>query len=82
MTTENQDQKDEMSFEDAIAELGSLVSRLEAGELPLEESIAAYQKGVELVQLCTSRLEKVENQIKILDKELLKPFSSDKSDIE
>lgn len=48
----------------------------------LEESIAAYKKGVELVQLCTSRLEKVENQIKILDKELLKPFSSDKSDIE
>ncbi|ARQ45042.1 exodeoxyribonuclease VII small subunit [Oxalobacter formigenes] len=82
MTTEDQERKDEMSFEDAIAELGSLVSRLEAGELPLEESIAAYKKGVELVQLCTSRLEKVENQIKILDKELLKPFSSDKSDIE
>ena len=82
MTTENQDQKDNMSFEEAIAELGSLVSRLEAGELPLEESIAAYKKGVELVQLCTSRLEKVENQIKILDKELLKPFSPDKSDIE
>ena len=71
MTTENQDKKDDMSFEDAIA-----------GELPLEESIAAYKKGVELVQLCTSRLEKVENQIKILDKELLKPFSNDKSDNE
>ena len=51
MTTEDQERKDEMSFEDAIAELGSLVSRLEAGELPLEESIAAYKKGVELVQL-------------------------------
>ena len=37
MTTEDQERKDEMSFEDAIAELGSLVSRLEAGELPLEE---------------------------------------------
>ena len=82
MPTENQDQKDKLSFEEAIAELGSLVSRLEAGELPLEESIAAYKKGVELIQLCTSRLEKVENQIKILDKELLKPFSPDKSDIE
>ena len=77
MTTENQVRKDDMSFEDAIAELGSLVSRLEAGEL-----IVAYKRGVELVQLCTSRLEKVENQIRILDKELLKPFSSDKSDIE
>ena len=82
MTTENQDQKVDMSFEEAIAELGSLVSRLEAGELPLEDSIAAYKKGVELVQLCTSRLEKVENQIKILDKELLKPFSPDKNDTE
>ena len=82
MTTENQEKKDDLSFEEAIAELGSLVSRLEAGELPLEDSIAAYKKGVELVQLCTSRLEKVENQIKILDKELLKPFSPDKSDTE
>ena len=65
------------SFESAMTELGRLVMRLEEGELPLEASIAAYQRGVELVQYCTAQLEKVDRQIEVLDKEMLKPFQPD-----
>lgn len=65
------------SFEDAMTELGQLVAQLEAGELPLETSIAAYRRGAELVKYCAAQLEKVENQVKVLDEEMLKPFQAD-----
>ena len=65
------------SFESAMAELSRLVAQLEEGELPLEASITAYQRGVELVRYCTAQLEKVDRQIEILDKEMLKPFEPD-----
>ena len=38
------------SFEDAMAELEQLVDRMEAGELPLEATLAAYKRGAELVK--------------------------------
>jgi exodeoxyribonuclease VII small subunit len=65
------------SFEAAMAELRQLVTRVEAGELPLDESVAAYQRGTELVKYCASQLETVEAQIKILEGEMLKPFSEE-----
>ena len=65
------------SFEEAMAELGQLVAQLEAGEMPLEASVAAYKRGTELVRYCTAQLEKVENQVKVLDEEMLKPFGID-----
>lgn len=74
MPNDNHDKKD-LSFEQALAELGQLVTKLEAGELSLESSIDAYRKGVELVRFCTAQLDKVEKQIQILDGELLKPFT-------
>ncbi|MDL2284774.1 exodeoxyribonuclease VII small subunit [Oxalobacter sp. OttesenSCG-928-P03] len=65
------------SFESAMSELNRLVAQLEEGELPLEASITAYQRGVELVKYCTAQLEKVDRQIEILDREMLKPFQTD-----
>jgi exodeoxyribonuclease VII small subunit len=65
------------SFEDAMAELERLVEQMEAGELPLEASVAAYKRGSELVKYCTGQLEKVENQVKVLEGDMLKPFSAD-----
>lgn len=65
------------SFEEAMAELGKLVAQMEAGELPLEASIAAYRRGAELVRYCAKQLEKVEQQVKVLDEEMLKPFTAD-----
>jgi exodeoxyribonuclease VII small subunit len=65
------------SFEEAMEELEKLVSQMEAGELPLEASVAAYKRGSELVKYCSVQLDKVDSQIKILEGEMLKPFTAD-----
>ena len=65
------------SFEEAMAELEQLVARMEAGELPLEASVAAYKRGSELVKFCAGQLDKVESQVKVLEGEMLKPFAPD-----
>jgi exodeoxyribonuclease VII small subunit len=62
------------NFEEAMAELQQLVNQMEAGELALEESIAAYKRGSELVKYCVAQLDKVESQVKVLEGEMLKPF--------
>ncbi|MFM8467673.1 MAG: exodeoxyribonuclease VII small subunit [Oxalobacteraceae bacterium] len=65
------------SFEDAMAELEQLVAKMESGELPLEASVAAYQRGSELVKYCAAQLERVERQVKVLEGDMLKPFATD-----
>lgn len=65
------------SFEAAMSELADLVSQMEAGELPLEASVTAYKRGSELIKYCAGQLDKVENQVKILEADMLKPFSAD-----
>jgi exodeoxyribonuclease VII small subunit len=68
------------SFEEAMAELEQLVARMEAGELPLEASVAAYKRGSELVRYCAGQLDRVEAQVKVLEGEMLKPFASTDAD--
>jgi exodeoxyribonuclease VII small subunit len=63
------------SFEEAMAELAQLVTQMEAGQLPLEASVAAYARGSELVKYCAGQLDKVESQVKVLEGDLLKPFA-------
>jgi exodeoxyribonuclease VII small subunit len=53
-------------FEAAIAELDSIVKRLEEGDLPLEQSLALYERGVQLSRFCHARLEEAERRIEIL----------------
>jgi exodeoxyribonuclease VII small subunit len=65
------------SFEEAMAELEELVARMEAGELPLEASVAAYKRGSDLVKYCAAQLDKVESQVKVLEGEMLKPLAND-----
>ncbi|MDR3481012.1 MAG: exodeoxyribonuclease VII small subunit [Burkholderiaceae bacterium] len=65
------------SFEEAMAELQQLVTQMEAGELALEASIAAYKRGSELVKYCLAQLDKVDSQVKILEGDMLKPFVAD-----
>jgi exodeoxyribonuclease VII small subunit len=55
---------------------------MEGGQLPLEASVAAYARGSELVRYCAAQLEKVEAQVKVLEGEMLKPFSTDGGDDE
>jgi exodeoxyribonuclease VII small subunit len=52
-----------MSFEVALAELESIVERLERGQLDLEESIRAYERGTELKRHCEARLKEAELRV-------------------
>jgi exodeoxyribonuclease VII small subunit len=61
------------SYEAALAELDALVARMEGGSLSLEESLAAYRRGAVLVKFCQQQLEKVEQQVRVLDGETLRP---------
>ena len=63
------------SYEDALAELEQLVSRLESGQLPLDQLLSGYQRGAVLLAFCQERLQAVEDQIKVLDEGTLKPWS-------
>lgn len=62
------------SYEAALEELEQLVVRLDAGQLPLDQLLTQYQRGAELLAFCRSRLEAVENQIKVLEGDELKPW--------
>ena len=65
------------SYEAALAELDQLVSRIESGQLPLEQLLAGYQRGAELLQFCRDKLQAVENQVKVLDQGVLKPWTQE-----
>jgi len=54
-------------FEGAIAELESIVKKLEEGDLPLEQSLVLYERGVQLSRFCHARLEEAERRIEILN---------------
>lgn len=62
------------SFEQAMTELEGLVQSIEGGALPLEQSLAAYRRGAELVAYCRKALADVQQQVKILEGDLLKSF--------
>lgn len=54
---------DEMSFEDAMQELESVVGKLERGEVPLEDSIALYERGAALKARCETKLKEAEEKV-------------------
>lgn len=64
-----------LSFEAALAELEKVVADMETGKLSLEESLAAYQRGAELLQQCRGRLEDAQQQVRVLENGALKNFS-------
>ncbi|MDF3836609.1 exodeoxyribonuclease VII small subunit [Cupriavidus basilensis] len=65
------------SYEAAMAELEGLVASMEGGALPLEDSLAAYKRGAELVRYCQQMLERVEQQVKVLEGDVLKPVTAE-----
>jgi exodeoxyribonuclease VII small subunit len=62
-------------FEAALAQLEALVGQMENGALSLDESLAAYEKGVELARICQQRLDAAEQQVRVLQGNLLKPLA-------
>jgi len=63
-------------YEQAMQELEALVQRMETGDLPLDQLLASYERGAALLQVCRDKLEAVENQIKVLDNGVLKPWKN------
>jgi exodeoxyribonuclease VII small subunit len=66
------------SFEEALAELEQMVERMEQGNLPLEESLKLFERGIELTRTCQKALQEAEQKVQILLEEnslpTLKPF--------
>jgi exodeoxyribonuclease VII small subunit len=62
------------SYEEALGELEQLVGKMESGALPLDQLLASYQRGAQLLKFCRSRLEAVEQQVKLLEDGQLKPW--------
>ena len=54
------------SFEEALKQLTALVEKLESGQLPLEESVAAFESGVQLSRRCEMLLDHAEQRLQIL----------------
>ena len=60
-----------ISFEEALKELESIVQKLESGQVKLEEAVAAYEKGVQMQKICEEKLKEAQMKVEklILDKE-------------
>ncbi len=70
----------EPTFEEALAQLETVVARLEGSDLPLEEALRAFEDGVRLARLCAARLEDAEQRVRLLTRapdgtELEVPFT-------
>ncbi len=61
-------EKNEIKFEDALNRLEQIVSKLESGQMPLEESMAAFEEGMKLKKLCEDKLGAAEKKIEKLVK--------------
>lgn len=55
-----------LSYEEALEKVRTIVQELEAGELPLEDSIKAYTEGLKLLKVCYDKLNKVEKKLEEL----------------
>ncbi len=65
------------TFEEAIKRLETLTQAMQNSEMPLEEALAAYQEGNELVKYCQTKLAEVEQKLQVLDADSLKELTLD-----
>ena len=56
----------DIPFEEALAQLETLVERMESGELSLEESLASFERGIALTRNCQQALDEAEQKVSIL----------------
>lgn len=80
MPVTKENKAEELSFEQAMDKLETIVSKLESGDIPLEQAIDLFQEGMRLSQLCSGKLENVERKIEMLIEEngtyTKKPFTA------
>ena len=75
-------EKKDKKFDQGMAELEAIVARLEAGELPLEDALAAFEAGVALVRVLHQRLTEAEARVELLTRDAngklqLQPMNQD-----
>ncbi|MDQ1327976.1 MAG: exodeoxyribonuclease small subunit [Candidatus Poribacteria bacterium] len=73
---------EEIKFEDALTRLEEIVEKLEEGNLPLEESLSAFEEGIKLSRVCAKLLNEAERKVEILTKGedgqlIAKPFEEE-----
>ena len=68
--------QDPATFESALSELEKIVASMEAGQMPLEQSLAAYKRGAELLKFCQTALQDAQQQVSILEENVLKNFGA------
>ena len=72
MTTEN------INLEKLIAELESIVNKMESDDLNVEDSLKSYEKGISLIKNAQNKLKKIEQKVEVLSKEgTLENFNTD-----
>jgi exodeoxyribonuclease VII small subunit len=76
-----QQEEERVDFEPALAELEQLVEQMERGDLSLEESLLAFERGVKLTRACQQLLSEAEQKVRILSESAgnnqLEEFTSD-----
>ncbi|WP_319581796.1 exodeoxyribonuclease VII small subunit [uncultured Pseudodesulfovibrio sp.] len=65
-----------ITFEDRLDRLKLVVEQLERGDLPLEEGVALYKEGLELVKACGKQLETARHEVKIVSEGLVREFDA------
>ncbi|WP_050180807.1 exodeoxyribonuclease VII small subunit [Domibacillus robiginosus] len=73
--------REDISFEEAMEQLEKITARLEEGDVPLEEALEEYKRGMELSALCHSKLKKAETELaKLVTNDGEQPFLLDGED--
>lgn len=62
------------SYEAALAELEQLVQAMEGSQMPLDRLLDSYRRGAVLLEYCRTRLQAVEQQVKVLEQGRLEPL--------
>ncbi len=59
----------EKKFESALARLEEIVSELEKGDIPLDQSLKLFEEGIKLARICQARLQEAERKVEVLLKD-------------
>jgi exodeoxyribonuclease VII small subunit len=68
------------NFEEALAELETILATMEGGQLPLADTLAAHRRGAELLQYCQAQLKDAQQQVQVLERGVLKAFTPEGPD--
>ena len=68
--TEDERNPEELSFEEAMESLDSIVGSLEGERLPLEEMVTAYERGMKLLRVCRTRIDSARQRVELITADL------------